>query len=469
MSNQTLCDIGLIGLAVMGQNLILNMNDRGYRVVAYNRTVSKTTAFLDGEAKGTQIVGADSLEALVDQLATPRKIMLMVKAGKAVDAVIEQLLPLLSDDDIIIDGGNSNYEDTQRRSLALQEQKIRFVGMGVSGGEEGARHGPSLMPGGDVKAWPDIKELFQAIAAKTQQGEPCCEWVGKNGAGHFVKMVHNGIEYGDMQLICECYHFMKSALGMSNDAMHKVFADWDKGSLNSYLIEITADILAHKTNGAHTVDRILDKAGQKGTGKWTAINALDFGVPLPLITEAVFSRFLSSLKSERVNASLTLKGPDSFKATSTVKDLEQALLASRVISYAQGFVLIQTAAEQFDWEIDLAAVAQLWRAGCIIRSAFLTDIRTAFTNKPQLKNLLLDDHFSELVQNAQPAWRKATCDALMGGVPVPALASALCYYDGYRTATLPANLLQAQRDYFGAHRYQLLEGGDDTYHTQWQT
>ncbi|MEE9334550.1 MAG: decarboxylating NADP(+)-dependent phosphogluconate dehydrogenase [Granulosicoccaceae bacterium] len=468
MSNQTPCDIGLIGLAVMGQNLILNMNDRGYRVAAYNRTASKTTEFLDGEAKGTQIVGAESLQALVSQLTTPRRIMLMVKAGKAVDAVIEQLLPQLSDNDIIIDGGNSNYEDTQRRSLALQKQNIRFVGMGVSGGEEGARHGPSLMPGGDVKAWPDIKELFQAIAAKTEQGEPCCEWVGKNGAGHFVKMVHNGIEYGDMQLICECYHFMKSALGMSNDVMHEVFADWNKGPLNSYLIEITADILAHKTDGTHTIDRILDKAGQKGTGKWTAINALDFGVPLPLITEAVFSRFLSSLKSERIDAATKLKGPNQFTANATVDDLEQALLASRLISYAQGFVLIQQAAEQFEWEIDLAAVAQLWRAGCIIRSAFLTDIRAAFKNKPQLQNLLLDDHFITLIETAQPAWRKTTCDALMGGVPVPALASALCYYDGYRTATLPANLLQAQRDYFGAHTYQLLEGGDQTYHTQWQ-
>ncbi len=468
MSEQSLCDIGLIGLAVMGQNLILNMNDRGYRVAAYNRTGSVTTAFLAGEAKGTKIVGADSLQALVDQLASPRKVMLMVKAGKAVDAVIEQLLPLLNDGDIIIDGGNSNYEDTQRRSLALQQKNIRFVGMGVSGGEEGARHGPSLMPGGDINAWPEIKELFQAIAAKTEQGEPCCEWVGKNGAGHFVKMVHNGIEYGDMQLICESYHFMKSALNMSNDDMHHVFAAWDKGALNSYLIEITADILAHKTDGEHTVDRILDKAGQKGTGKWTAINALDFGVPLPLITEAVFSRFLSSLKSERVGAAKKLKGPGPLPANATVEDLEQALLASRTISYAQGFVLIQRAAEQFEWDIDLAAVAQLWRAGCIIRSAFLTDIRAAFTNNPQLQNLLLDDHFAKLIDNAQPAWRKATCDALMAGVPVPALASALCYYDGYRTATLPANLLQAQRDYFGAHRYQLQAGGDDTYHTEWQ-
>lgn len=466
----TTADIAVIGLAVMGQNLILNMNDHGFKVIAYNRSVEKTREFLDGPAKGTHIQGAQSIEELCNGLASPRKIMLMVKAGPAVDAVIEQLLPLMDKGDIIIDGGNSNFDDSERRAAHLGKLGFLFVGSGVSGGEEGARHGPSLMPGGHREAWPAIKPIFQSIAAKTDSGEPCCDWVGDGGAGHFVKMVHNGIEYGDMQLICEAYHFMQNALGMDNAAMASTFADWNKGALDSYLIEITADILAFKDEQGHVVDRVMDKAGQKGTGKWTGINALELGIPLTLIGEAVFARALSAIKDERVQASRELNGPDKVATLDSkqwIEPLGEALLAAKIISYTQGYMLMQAAAKEHNWSLNYGAIAQMWRGGCIIRSAFLDDIKAAFDNNEALSNLLLDDYFSTQIHKTQANWRKLVCEAIAQGVPVPAMSSALAFYDGYRSARLPANLLQAQRDYFGAHNYQLLDGDDQWHHTDW--
>ena len=465
-------DIALIGLAVMGQNLILNMNDKGYKVVAYNRTASVTQDFLNGPAKDTNIAGAESYEAMVGMLSKPRKIMLMVKAGDAVDAVIDELLPLLDEGDVIIDGGNANYPDSQRRSIDLKAKGIRFIGSGISGGEEGARFGPSIMPGGNPEAWPLVKDILQDISAKTKDGQPCCDWVGSDGAGHFVKMVHNGIEYGDMQLIGEAYHFMKDLLKMDNAAMQAVFAKWNTGDLESYLIEITADILNFKEDGEYVVDRIVDKAGQKGTGKWTAINALDFGIPVTLIGEAVFARSLSALKDERVVASGILQAPPavdlSAEQAEFVDALGDALLASKMVSYAQGFMLMREASEQFNWDLQYGAIAQLWREGCIIRSVFLDDIKRAYDRSPELDSLLIDEYFCGKVGEAQAGWRKVLAKAIEAGIPTPAMSAALAFYDGYRTANLPANLLQAQRDYFGAHTYERTDRpAGERFHSNW--
>ena len=465
-------NLGLIGLAVMGQNLILNMNDHGFKVVAYNRTVSKVDEFLKGAAQGTDVIGAYSLQDLVDKLEKPRKIMLMVKAGSVVDDFIEQLLPLLDKGDIIIDGGNANYPDTTRRTHYLSEKGILFVGMGVSGGEEGARHGPSIMPGGDERAWEAVKPIFQAIAAKTPQGEPCCDWVGRDGAGHFVKMVHNGIEYGDMQLICEAYQFMKDGLGMSHEEMHQVFAEWNQTELNSYLIEITASILAYKDEGGEPlVEKILDTAGQKGTGKWTGINALDLGIPLTLISEAVFARCVSSQKEQRTQNS-KLFGQKVFPVDGDKKqwvdNLRQALLASKIISYAQGFMLIREAGETYNWNLNYGKTALLWREGCIIRSAFLSNIRDAYENNPDLVFLGTDPYFKNILETCLPAWRKVVAKAIECGIPMPCMASAVTFLDGYTSERLPANLLQAQRDYFGAHTYERTDKPrGEFFHTNW--
>ena len=466
----TSADIAVIGLAVMGQNLILNMNDNGFKVVAYNRTYSKTQKFLEGNAKGTEIVGAETLKSLVEQLASPRKVMLMVQAGAAVDSVIQSLIPLLDQGDIIIDGGNSKFDDSERRAHELKDKGLLFVGSGVSGGEEGARNGPSLMPGGHKEAWPHLKPIFQAISAKTDAGVPCCDWVGDGGAGHFVKMVHNGIEYGDMQLICEAYHFMQAAMEMDNEAMQATFAEWNKGDLDSYLIEITADILGFKENDHYVVDTILDRAGQKGTGKWTGINALELGVPLTLIGEAVFARALSATKDERVAASAILKGPDataSIASQEWIDALGQALFAAKIISYTQGYMLMRAAAEEYNWDLQYGAIAQMWRGGCIIRSAFLDDIKAAYDKDHALNNLLLDDYFRDRIHETQSSWRKIIGEATSRGIPIPAMSAALAFYDGYRNARLPANLLQAQRDYFGAHTYQKLDGDGSWHHTDW--
>ncbi|HRT23859.1 MAG TPA: decarboxylating NADP(+)-dependent phosphogluconate dehydrogenase [Anaerohalosphaeraceae bacterium] len=465
-------DIGVIGLAVMGENLILNMESKGFTVACYNRTVEKVDAFLAGRAKGKKIIGCHSPEELVRVLKKPRKVMLMVKAGKPVDDFIEQLLPLLDDGDIIIDGGNSNFQDTIRRTAYVESKGKLYIGTGVSGGEEGALRGPSIMPGGSPAAWPHVKPIFQKIAAKTDRGEPCCEWVGENGAGHFVKMVHNGIEYGDMQMICETYHLMKSGLGMSNEQMHQVFAQWNEGELNSYLIEITRNILAYKDKeGNYVVDLILDAAGQKGTGKWTVIAALDSGQPLTLIAEAVFARCLSALKEERAAASKVLKGPQGGFAGNRqqlVDDLRQALYASKIVSYAQGYQLMRAAAAEYKWNLNYGGIALMWRGGCIIRSIFLGKIKEAFDRNPNLTNLLLDPFFSDAVQRAQASWRRVVTAAVQMGIPVPAMSAALSFYDGYRCERLPANLLQAQRDYFGAHTYERVDRPrGEFYHTDW--
>ena len=464
-------DIALIGLAVMGQNLVLNMNDHGIKVAVYNRTTQKTHDFINGKATNTDIRGATSLEELVGMLSSPRKIMMLVKAGDPVDATIEQLLPLLDKGDVIIDGGNSNFADSERRAKNLKAKGFRYLGMGVSGGEEGARNGPSLMPGGDATAWPLVKDMFQKIAAKTDAGEPCCDWVGDNGAGHFVKMVHNGIEYGDMQLICEAYHFMKSGIGLDNASMHNIFSRWNTEKLDSYLIEITADILNFKENGEYVLDTVLDRAGQKGTGKWTGINALELGIPLTLIGEAVFARCLSAIKDERITASKLIQGPPETQQTLAkdewVDALGQALYASKIISYAQGFMLMRAAAEEYQWSLNYGGIAQMWRGGCIIRSAFLDEIKAAFDKNPTLQNLLLDDYFRIEVDTAQANWRKLIAKTVELGIPIPAMSSALAFFDGYRTASLPANLLQAQRDYFGAHTYQKVDGDGSFHHTDW--
>ena len=466
-------DIGLIGLAVMGQNLILNMNDKGYSVAAFNRTVSKVDDFLNGAAKGHDtIYGAHSIEEFMALLKRPRKMMLMVKAGQAVDDFIELLLPHLDKGDLIIDGGNSHFPDSTRRTEYLKEKGILFIGTGVSGGEEGARHGPSLMPGGHPQAWPLIKEIFQSIAAKTNDGDPCCDWVGENGAGHYVKMVHNGIEYGDMQLICEAYHLMKEILGYSADEMHEVFAEWNKGELDSYLIEITRDILAFKDeDGSPLVESILDTAGQKGTGKWTGISALDMGMPVTLIGEAVFSRCLSALKEERIEASKILGGPkpafDGDRKAFT-EDIRQALLASKIVSYAQGFMLLREAAKEHGWNLNYGGIALMWRGGCIIRSVFLGRIKEAFDQNPDIPNLLLDDYFKGVIDRCQASWRRVVSQAVIVGIPSPAFSTALAFYDGYRNQRLPANLLQAQRDYFGAHTYERIDKPrGEFFHTNW--
>jgi 6-phosphogluconate dehydrogenase len=466
-------DIALIGLAVMGQNLILNMNDHGYTVVAYNRTVSIVDEFLNDAAKGRKtVIGAHSIEEMIGLLKRPRKIMLAVKAGKSVDDFIELLLPHLEPGDLIIDGGNSHFPDTIRRTKHLESKGMLFVGTGVSGGEEGARFGPSMMPGGSPKAWPLVKDIFQAICARTPAGEPCCDWMGEDGAGHFVKMTHNGIEYGDMQLIGEAYQLLKEGLGMSNDEMRAVFDEWNRGDLSSYLIQITRDILGYKDeHGESVVDTILDTAGQKGTGKWTSVSSLDLGVPVTLISEAVYARCLSAMKDARVAASRILTGPE-FKfegdRQAFVESIRQALLASKVVSYTQGFMLLREAAEEYRWNLNYGAIAMVWRAGCIIRSVFLGKIKAAFDRNPGLTSLLLDDYFRNVIDGCQRSWRHVVATAVTAGVPVPAFASALAFYDGYRSARLPANLLQAQRDYFGAHTYERVDRGRGTFfHTNW--
>jgi len=466
-------DIALIGLAVMGQNLILNMNDKGFTVVAYNRTVSKVDDFLAGAAKGrATILGAHSIAEMASMLRRPRRVMLMVKAGQAVDEFIELLLPYIDKGDVIIDGGNSHFSDTIRRTKHLEARGIFFVGTGVSGGEEGARRGPSMMPGGNPKAWPLVRNIFQSICAKTPGGEPCCDWVGTDGAGHFVKMTHNGIEYGDMQLICEAYQLMKEGLGMSNSQMHEAFAQWNRGELDSYLVEITRDILGYRDEqGEYAVDKILDTAGQKGTGKWTSMSSLDLGMPVTLIAEAVYARCLSALKDERVAASKVLAGPHpEFKGDTAafVEDIRKALLASKIVSYAQGFMLMREAAKEYKWDLNYGGIALMWRGGCIIRSAFLEKIKEAFDRNPDLKNLMLDEYFSAVLASCQQSWRTVVAEASRMGVAVPAFAAALAFYDGYRSARLPANLLQAQRDYFGAHTYERVDRPrGQFFHTNW--
>ncbi|MBN1318049.1 MAG: decarboxylating NADP(+)-dependent phosphogluconate dehydrogenase [Anaerolineales bacterium] len=466
-------DIGVIGLAVMGENLILNMESKGFTVACYNRTVEKVDQFTGGRAQGKNIIGAHSIEELCDSLASPRRVMLMIKAGKPVDDFIESILPHLDQGDILIDGGNSFFGDTIRRTHYLAEKGIRFIGSGVSGGEEGALHGPSIMPGGNPEAWPFVKPIFQAIAAKVADGTPCCDWIGNDGAGHFVKMVHNGIEYGDMQMISEAYFLMKHLLDMTPDEMHRVFKRWNKGELNSYLIEITRDILAHKDEdtGKPMVDVILDTAGQKGTGKWTSQSALDMGTPAPTVAEAVFARFMSAIKEERVAANKILHGPiPEFTGDKQVfiEQIRQALFASKICSYAQGFQLIKMAAAEYGWDLDYGSIALLWREGCIIRAQFLERIKEAFDDRSDLANLLLAPYFNQAIDHCQTAWRRVIATAVTNGIPVPAFTSALSYFDSYRNARLPANILQAQRDYFGAHTYERVDKPrGQFFHTNW--
>jgi 6-phosphogluconate dehydrogenase len=465
-------DIALIGLAVMGENLILNMESKGFTVACFNRTVSKVDDFTNGRAKGKNIIGCHSIEELAANLKRPRKVMLMVKAGSAVDDFIELILPHLEDGDIIIDGGNSHFPDTTRRTQYVESKGKLYIGTGVSGGEEGALLGPSIMPGGSPAAWTSVKPIFQKISAKTDKGEPCCDWVGENGAGHFVKMVHNGIEYGDMQMICETYQMMRQGLGITNPQMHEVFTEWNKSELDSYLIEITRDILGHKDeNGNHTVDLILDTAGQKGTGKWTVLSALDSGQPLTLIAEAVFARCLSAIKDERVAAAKVLNGPKEKllgDKKTFINDLKQTLYASKIVSYAQGYQLMRAVAAESKWNLNYGGIALMWRGGCIIRSAFLGKIKEAFDRNPKLTNLLLDPFFKDAVEKAQSGWRRVVTEAVRLGIPMPAISAALSYYDGYRSAMLPANLLQAQRDYFGAHTYERVDKPrGQFFHTNW--
>ncbi|MCD8299594.1 MAG: decarboxylating NADP(+)-dependent phosphogluconate dehydrogenase [Clostridiales bacterium] len=465
-------DIGLIGLAVMGENLAMNMESRGFTVAVFNRTTSKVDAFVGGRGAGKNFIGCHSPEELIENLEKPRKVFMMVKAGQAVDSTIEQLLPLMEPGDVIIDGGNSHFPDTIRRTEYVESKGLLYVGTGVSGGEEGALKGPSMMPGGSPAAWPLVKPIFQAICAKVEDGSPCCDWVGENGAGHFVKMVHNGIEYGDMQLICEVYQLMRDGLGMTNDEMHQVFADWNKTELDSYLIEITRDILAYRDeNGEATVDHILDTAGQKGTGKWTGIAALDEGVPLTLIGEAVFARCLSAMKDERLEGAACYPHEiPKFEGDKAefLEKMRKALYASKIISYAQGYTLMRTAAKDYGWNLNYGGIALMWRGGCIIRSVFLGKIREAYEKNPDLTNLLLDDYFSETIKSLVPAWRDVAAYAMKAGIPMPAITSALNYFDGYTTVCLPANLLQAQRDYFGAHTYERLDAPrGQMFHTNW--
>lgn len=464
-------DIGLVGLAVMGENLVMNMESKGFAVAVYNRTAEKVENFVNGRAKGKNILGTYTLEELVDSLAAPRKIMMMVKAGAAVDDLIEQLIPLLAPGDILIDGGNSHFPDTIRRTKYVEGKGLLYIGTGVSGGEEGALKGPSMMPGGSPAAWPYVKPIFQSICAHVE-GEPCCDWVGENGAGHFVKMVHNGIEYGDMQLICEAYQLMRDVLGMRADEMHEVFREWNESELDSYLIEITRDILAYKDeDGAPVLDKILDTAGQKGTGKWTAVAALDEGVPLTLIGEAVFARCLSAMKDERVHASKLFERPVvPFEGDKKafVENIRKSLLAAKIISYAQGYALMRAAAKTYGWNLNYGGIALMWRGGCIIRSVFLGKIKEAFDKEPGLTNLILAPYFTDTIKDALPAWRNVCATAIGHGIAVPAMSAALTYFDGYTTERLPANLLQAQRDYFGAHTYERLDAPRGEYfHTNW--
>ena len=465
-------DIGLVGLAVMGENLVMNMESKGFTVAVYNRTTEKVRNFVEGRAAGKNIIGTYSIEELVENLERPRKIMMMVKAGAAVDQLIDQLIPHLEAGDILIDGGNSHFPDTIRRTQYVESKGLLYIGTGVSGGEEGALKGPSMMPGGSPAAWPYVKPIFQAICAKVEDGSPCCDWVGENGAGHFVKMVHNGIEYGDMQLICEAYQLMRDGLGMSAEEMHQVFADWNKTELDSYLIEITRDILGYKDEkGETTVNYILDTAGQKGTGKWTGIAALDEGVPLTLIGEAVFARCLSAMKEERVAAAKVFpKEIPAFTGDKAafIENIRKALYASKIISYAQGYTLMRTAAKTYNWNLNYGGIALMWRGGCIIRSVFLGKIKEAYDKDPNLVNLLMDDYFGETIKGLVPAWREVAAYAAKAGIPMPAFSSALSYFDGYTTASLPANLLQAQRDYFGAHTYERIDQpGGQFFHTNW--
>jgi len=464
-------DIALIGLAVMGQNIVMNMNDHGFTVAVYNRTSSVTDEFLGTTAKGSKVIGTHTLQELVGALKKPRRVFILVKAGAAVDAVIDQLVPLLEQGDIVIDGGNSHFPDTERRFKKLAEKGLRFIGSGVSGGEEGARRGPSIMPGGDKEAWPHVKDIFQGIAAKVD-GEPCCDWVGSGGAGHYVKMVHNGIEYGDMQLIAESYQLMKESLGLNADELRAVFDQWNRGVLDSYLIEITRDIFGVKDeDGAPLVDKILDAAGQKGTGKWTTESALDQGMPVTLIGEATFARALSALKDERKRASVKLGGPTpsfSGEKKAFVADVERALYASKIVSYAQGYMLLREASNEFKWDLNFGSIALMWRGGCIIRSRFLGDIKKAFDKNPKLENLLVDDFFQNAIKEAQDGWRRTIAHAATAGIPTPAMSSALAFYDGYRRERLPANLVQAQRDYFGAHTYERVDRPrGEFFHTNW--
>jgi 6-phosphogluconate dehydrogenase len=476
MSNPT-GDIAVIGLAVMGQNLILNMNDHGFTVVAYNRTTSKVDDFLANEAKGTRILGAHSIPEMVAMLKRPRRVMLMVKAGAPVDEFIDQLLPHLEPGDIVIDGGNSLYGDTDRRAKLLESKGLLYVGSGVSGGEEGARHGPSMMPGGSRAAWPHIRDIFQGISAKVENGVPCCDWVGDGGAGHYVKMVHNGIEYGDMQLIGEAYSLMRDGLGMGADEMATVFNTWNTGELDSFLVEITGHILAKKDeDGQPLVDKILDAAGQKGTGKWTVIDSANLAQPVTLIAEAVFARCVSAMKDERVKAARRLKGPrpalsqakDPEKKKALVADIMSALYASKIVSYAQGYMLLRAAAKEYGWSLNYGGIALMWRGGCIIRSRFLGKIKEAYDNNPKLTNLLLDDYFRGEIKRCQKGWRNVVSLAVKKGIPVPAFGTALAFFDSYRNPRLPANLLQAQRDYFGAHTYERVDQPrGQFFHTNW--
>ena len=468
---ENLADIGLIGLAVMGENLVLNMESKGYTVAVYNRTTEKVDHFVNGRGRGKKFIATHTIAEFCRAIRRPRKVMMLVKAGPAVDDLIEQLLPHLEAGDVIIDGGNTHFPDTIRRTKYVESKGLFYIGTGVSGGEEGALNGPSMMPGGSTAAWPLVKPIFQSICAKAD-GMPCCDWVGEDGAGHFVKMVHNGIEYGDMQLICETYQIMKDLLGMSNAEMHDVFAKWNEGDLDSYLIEITRDILAYRDDtGAYTLDYILDTAGQKGTGKWTAIAALDEGVPLTLITEAVFARSLSAMKEERVAASAELSGPKKTFAgdrAAFLSDLHDALYAAKIVSYAQGYALMRQAAHTYGWNLNNGGIALMWRGGCIIRSVFLGKIKEAFDRMPNLTNLLLDPFFKEKVLTAQSGWRSVVASAVTNGIPVPSMSAALSYFDGYRTERLPANLLQAQRDFFGAHTYERVDRERGTFfHTNW--
>jgi len=464
--------VGLIGLAVMGQNLALNIHDHGYKISVYNRSADKTEDFMAGNAKDSSITACYSIKDFVESIQVPRKIILMVKAGEVVDAYIEQLKPFLAADDIIIDGGNSLYTDTIRRVQNLSQQQLIFMGVGISGGEEGARHGPSIMPGGNIAGWPLVKDMLQDISAKVNN-QPCCDWIGEEGSGHYVKMVHNGIEYGDMQLICEAYQFMRECLGLSVDEIAHIFYQWNEGDLNSYLIEITSHILRVKDeDGEPLIDKILDSAGQKGTGKWTAINALELGVPLTLISEAVFSRFLSSLVDEREKASQNLKlisKVTNFDTTEYIQAIHDALYASKIISYTQGYLLMSEAAKQYQWQLNYAGIAKMWRGGCIIRSNFLDNISAAYESNPDLDSLLMDEFFQNIMSECQPGWRKVICKAVEMGVPVPGFATALSFYDGYRSKRLPANLLQAQRDYFGAHTFERVDKPrGEFFHHHWQ-
>ncbi len=464
-------DFGLIGLGVMGENLILNIESKGFSVSVFNRTTEKTDKFINGGAKGKKIAGFNEIKDFVESIKTPRKIMLLVKAGDAVDSTIENLLPYLEKDDIIIDGGNSFFKDTIRRNEYVNGKGLRYIGTGVSGGEEGALKGPAIMPGGDEGAYKEIEDIFTKISAQVD-GEPCCTFIGPNGAGHYVKMVHNGIEYGDMQLISEAYFLMKNMLGLSNDEMHEIFAEWNKAELDSYLIEITRDILKKKDDQSdnHVIDIILDSAGQKGTGKWTSQSALDLGVATPTITEAVFARCISAIKDERVEAEKVLKGPEinfSGDKDKVIQSIRTALFASKICSYAQGFALMREAAKEFNWTLKFGEISMIWRGGCIIRAQFLHSIKAAFDKNPGLMNLLMDDYFKETVEKAQTSWREVIKLAVDNGLPVPAFSSALAYYDSYRTGRLSANMIQAQRDYFGAHTYERTDGKEGKFHTEW--